>query len=93
MKMIAKNNKIMQLERLACLLDSYEGRDKLSKILQYLTLLLKSYFCKKQGKLDTAQNLGELSNGFRDARKLFSLFRSLDVIDKIIKMFVKNNLW
>ncbi len=44
----------MQLDRTVSLLNSYEGRDKLSKTLQFLTRLIKWYCLEKVGNKEVA---------------------------------------
>lgn len=65
-------------------MNSYEGRDKLTKSLQFMSRLLKWFYLEKLNQKDVADNYGNLSNGFRDARKLFSLGKSLSDLHKII---------
>ena len=82
----------MQLEKTANILNSYEGRDKLSKILQFSSRLIQWYYTNKLGQIEKGKNYGNLSKSFLDARKLFSLLKSFNELEKFISILSKCNL-
>jgi hypothetical protein len=45
---------------------------------------MKWFYLEKMNLKEDAEKFGNLSNGLRDARKLFSLFKSLSDIQKIM---------
>lgn len=83
----------MNLDRSVSVLNSYEGRDKLSKTLQFAARFMKWHYLENNVNKEKAKHYGDLSTNLANARKLFSLFKSLAEMDKIVKLLQKTSLF
>lgn len=72
------------------LLESTQGRDKFSKLLQYVSKLTAWYLLSYQPEQkDLAGRLGKLEKGTANARKLFRLFRPISFAKKVLDLASK----
>ncbi|KRX05614.1 hypothetical protein PPERSA_09754 [Pseudocohnilembus persalinus] len=82
--MSSKQLNLAMLTKVIGILNKTDGRDKLGKAIQNLCKYLNWYY--STNNKDLADRMIGLSNGMRDARKLFRLFKSMNEIEKLIQL-------
>jgi peroxin-11B len=88
--MSASKQKHLDLSSFLALLESTQGRDKFSKLLQYASKLTAWYLLSYQPEQkDLAGRLGKLEKGTANARKLFRLLRPIAFAKKVMDLASK----
>jgi len=74
-------------------LSSTNGRDKVSKLIQYASRTLGFYLSKSESTKDLSNRFNNLFKGTASARKLTRLFKSLEFLNNMTTFITKNQLF